>query len=338
VSSTPKTTDKRQPKPDAGESLLERLCVLVEDAGVLRLNFEDLTGITFDIPELRLTSRFRMHNCEFCNQARHSRQSHADCIKNKILTNTLARKRGQGFVGQCHLGVTDMVEPLFFCDRLMGVFYYGSVLLRGTRELARRRIMKYCQRRQFSPDAYLRELNHLPEITVESVPVYRERLRLVRDFALSTVKASGLPLSRYRTEMNTQFLNNHHSFSPLVQSAMRHVHRHYEDELSVEGIAQSLKCHPTYLSRTFKENVGFGLAEYIKRVRIDHAIQLLIMDRFSVGEICYFVGFQDQSHFGKVFRHFVGMTPNAFREHCRAGEPPVSLSLSTPLLSNVNSL
>ncbi|MDQ8196119.1 helix-turn-helix domain-containing protein [Coraliomargarita sp. SDUM461004] len=318
--------------------MLERLCRLVEEAGDLRVNFEDLTGITFDISELRLSSRFRMHTCDFCAHARESSIGHGDCIHNKILTNKLAKKRNEGFMGQCHLGVTDMVEPVFFCEREMGVFYYGSVLLEGTEGLARERIFRYCARRNFDPEPYLDQMKNLPRIHPDDVPVYLGRLKLLRDFMLNALKASGLPVARYRTEMNAQFLSNHHQFSQLVQSAMRYVHRNYEEELSIERIASELKCHPTYLSRSFKKNVGFGLAEYVKRVRIDHSIQLLAMGRFSVGEICYIVGFQDQSHFGKVFRSFVGVTPNAFRESCKSGRQPASLNLSSPLLSNVGSL
>lgn len=333
----PKNTQQKT-KLDAEESMLERLCCLVEEAGDLRVNFEDLTGITFDISELRLSSHFRMHTCDFCVHARGSRTGHGDCIHNKILTNKLAKKRGGGFMGQCHLGVTDMVEPVFFCDREMGVFYYGSVLLEGTEALARKRIFRYCKRRKFDPEPYIYQLKNLPRIHPDDVPKYQERLKLLRDFTLNTLKSSGLPIARYRTEMNSQFLSNHSQFSQLIQSAMRYVHRNYEEELSIERIAGELKCHPTYLSRSFKKNVGFGLAEYVKRVRIDHAVQLLAIGRFSVGEICYIVGFQDQSHFGKVFRAFVGMTPNTFRERCKAGEQPASLNLSSPLLSNIGSL
>ena len=57
------------------------------------------------------------------------------------------------------------------------------------------------------------------------------------------------------------------------------------------------------------------------RIRVDHARRLLQTERFAVGEIGFMVGFQDQSHFGKVFRKFVGVTPQAFRAALQTRDP-----------------
>jgi AraC-like DNA-binding protein len=84
----------------------------------------------------------------------------------------------------------------------------------------------------------------------------------------------------------------------------------------------------------FKRTVGFGLIEYLHRIRIDHARRLLQTERFSVGEIGHLVGFPDQSHFGKIFRRMVGVSPQEFRAAVQAKDT-VPKAFSTFEYSNV---
>ena len=107
-------------------------------------------------------------------------------------------------------------------------------------------------------------------------------------------------------------MNSRLDIPPLVQGAMRYVHKQYSEPLKVADIAKYLKCHPDYLSRVFKQSVACGLGEYVMRVRIDRARYLIETKRFSTGEIAWYVGFQDQSHFGRVFKRLVGVTPGRY--------------------------
>ena len=103
----------------------------------------------------------------------------------------------------------------------------------------------------------------------------------------------------------------------VVACALRFINLNCSNPLRVAEIAEAQRCHPDYLSRIFKQTVGMGIAEYIARLRVDQARRLLGTDRFSLGEIASMVGFYDQSHFGKVFREYAGMTPNEYRRMAR---------------------
>lgn len=314
------TPTKDRPTVNSSPSLLAKLIQLVEAEGPLYLNFEDLTGVTLDVPELALPPKNRFHVCDFCMLAKRTRRGHFGCNQNKNITNRLARKRGTGFVGQCHLGLTDIVEPLVYQGRTLGVFYYGSVLQEGTRKLAEQRIRRYCERQKLPPGLLLRQLDKMPIVKASEIEKGQSRLWLVRDLALKVVEASSVPVDRYRTLMNFGFTSKRRLLTPLTQAAMAYVHRRYKDSLEVAAIAIALKCQPSHLSRSFKKSAGYTLSEYIKRVRIDHAMRLLGSEQYTVGEIGFMVGFEDHSHFGKVFRSFLKMTPKEFRERYQRGD------------------
>ncbi len=85
--------------------------------------------------------------------------------------------------------------------------------------------------------------------------------------------------------------------------------------LSLKEISQSLHVHPTYLSREFSkyfDDLSFG--DYIRKLRIEKAIQLLNESEHSLAEIAYLTGFSDQSHFNRIFKKTTGKNPSEFRK------------------------
>jgi AraC-like DNA-binding protein len=85
--------------------------------------------------------------------------------------------------------------------------------------------------------------------------------------------------------------------------------------LSLKGISETLQVHPAYLSREFSkyfDDLSFG--DYIRKLRIDKAIQLLTTTDNSLTEIAYLTGFSDQSHFTRIFKKHTGKSPSAYKK------------------------
>jgi len=86
--------------------------------------------------------------------------------------------------------------------------------------------------------------------------------------------------------------------------------------LSLKEIAQGLDIHPTYVSREFSkyfQNLSFG--EYIRKLRIEKASDLLENTPHSLAEIAYLTGFSDQSHFSRIFKKHTGKSPAEYRKN-----------------------
>jgi AraC-like DNA-binding protein len=85
--------------------------------------------------------------------------------------------------------------------------------------------------------------------------------------------------------------------------------------LSLKEISKGLEINPSYLSREFSkyfENLSFG--EYIRKLRIEKAIQMMQTNQYALTEIAYLTGFSDQSHFTRIFRKYTGKNPSAFKK------------------------
>lgn len=89
--------------------------------------------------------------------------------------------------------------------------------------------------------------------------------------------------------------------------------------LTLKQVSQSLQVHPTYLSREFSkyfDDLSFG--DYIRKLRIEKAVQLLTQSNHSLAEIAYLTGFSDQSHFNRIFKQYMGKNPSSYRKTFRS--------------------
>ncbi len=89
--------------------------------------------------------------------------------------------------------------------------------------------------------------------------------------------------------------------------------------LSLKVISENLNVHPSYLSREFSkyfDDLSFG--DYIRKLRIEKATTLLTGSQYSLAEIAYITGFSDQSHFNRIFKKNIGITPSQYRRKNQA--------------------
>lgn len=111
---------------------------------------------------------------------------------------------------------------------------------------------------------------------------------------------------------------------PLWAKELKGIIQDYIDtnfSLNLQEISKELDIHPAYLSRAFSkyfDNLSFG--EYIRKLRIEKAIELLKQPQYSLTEIAYLTGFSDQSHFNRIFKKHTGVQPSAYRKSLQKGK------------------
>ena len=84
---------------------------------------------------------------------------------------------------------------------------------------------------------------------------------------------------------------------------------------SLQQASDELEINPSYLSREFSkyfENMSFG--DYVRKLRIEKAMQLMDTTAYSLTEIAYLTGFSDQSHFNRIFKKQTGETPSVYKK------------------------
>ena len=92
-----------------------------------------------------------------------------------------------------------------------------------------------------------------------------------------------------------------------------YIDAHLGGRIRIEDLAGLLKLSASHFCRAFRFTFGTTAHEYLLRRRIEVAQSLMLTSREPLCEIALRCGLYDQPHFTRVFRRFVGETPNAWR-------------------------
>jgi AraC family transcriptional regulator len=101
-----------------------------------------------------------------------------------------------------------------------------------------------------------------------------------------------------------------------LREVVSYIHENLDQNLTLAQLAGVVYMSPHYFSTVFKEATGLTPCQYVTKCRIDKAKQLLIKPELTIVEICQQVGFQNQSHFTRVFRKYTNTTPKVYRDKC----------------------
>ena len=100
----------------------------------------------------------------------------------------------------------------------------------------------------------------------------------------------------------------------VIRQVKMSIENRYQEDLSLQILADEVFLTPTYLSYLFKKNMGVSLIKYLTTVRINQAKELLKNTNMKIADIAKQTGYQNDSYFSIAFKNNVGMSPGAFRE------------------------
>ncbi|MFD0713273.1 helix-turn-helix domain-containing protein [Paenibacillus sp. GCM10027626] len=117
----------------------------------------------------------------------------------------------------------------------------------------------------------------------------------------------------YQASSSQMYENIASSGDQLIEVAQQYIRAHLVEDLSLEKVASVVYLNPAYLSQLFKQTTGEGFKEYVIRLRLEHAKQLLQNPQLKLAEIAERSGYHDLRHFSQLFRKKFGQTPTEYR-------------------------
>ena len=122
-------------------------------------------------------------------------------------------------------------------------------------------------------------------------------------------------------ELLAYLIAQHASPLPRIQPVSRehravawvqdYFHAHLGENVSLDQLADLVDLNPSYLLRTFRAQIGLPPHAYQIQLRVQQARKLL-REGMSLPQVALEMGFADQSHFTRHFRHLVGVTPGQY--------------------------
>lgn len=89
-----------------------------------------------------------------------------------------------------------------------------------------------------------------------------------------------------------------------------------KSHLSLNMVAQNHHISESYLTRIVKEKVGLSFTDYLNKLRINMAINLLMNKhkKYTINEISDIVGYNSQHYFSRAFKNYIGISPSQYRK------------------------
>ena len=98
-----------------------------------------------------------------------------------------------------------------------------------------------------------------------------------------------------------------------VRPAVNYIEANYGKPVTLATVAKAAHLSVSRMAHLFKQQMAMTIIEYLTQVRIERAKELLLTTDQTCTEICFAVGYNNQSYFTRTFKNLVGATPSHFR-------------------------
>ncbi|MDO5551560.1 MAG: AraC family transcriptional regulator [Lachnospiraceae bacterium] len=98
-----------------------------------------------------------------------------------------------------------------------------------------------------------------------------------------------------------------------IHEALTFIEQNFQNDISVEDIADSCGLNRSYFGKIFKESVGKTTQEFLMTYRMTKATELLKLTQLSISDISNAVGYSNPLHFSRAFKNVYGISPREWR-------------------------
>lgn len=99
-----------------------------------------------------------------------------------------------------------------------------------------------------------------------------------------------------------------------VEDIKEYIDNHYFEDIKISVFTEKYFLSREYLMKLFKQQYGCGIHEYVQKVRMDKAKELLDDSSLKIQEISEMLGYKDKNYFSKAFRNYYDLSPSEYRQ------------------------
>lgn len=304
-----------------------------------------LTGtaiITIDLKGVPVTK----HSCrtDFCSVIRENPVSRKRCYRCDALAGLEAVRAGKPYIYLCHCGIVDVAVPVMVGDKYLGAVMFGQVRIPNddTDAKVERLVNEISSFQAEEEDArhdLLEMYNRLPEMEYKRIVEIADLINSIVEYIvdraiknrnerqtydwLLNMDIGPLP-QQYIQELKDPSITKPVSTEPQKNTirkdsplypAISYIEAHPTETVTMKQMAMLCHLSESYFSRLFSKEMGENFGSYVSRLKIDLSKELLRSSKLSVAQIAKKVGYNDTSHFIRLFKRFEGVTPTVYRQY-----------------------
>lgn len=210
---------------------------------------------------------------------------------------------GESIVYECHAGFIDIIVPLFVNKKFIGCLTAGQILNKKTTETSFNEFLEKTPYLKVERKR-MRELYFATKVlTQDQIEALVELLRLFGNYIVESENKM-LFLESIKEKNRTS-------------EARKYIEKNYQKKITVLDIARAVYQSESYFSHQFKEETGVSAIKYLNRYRIEKAKELLLNSKLTITEVAFNTGFQNLTHFNRIFRANTQKSPREYKKQKR---------------------
>jgi two-component system response regulator YesN len=167
----------------------------------------------------------------------------------------------------------------------------------------------------------IRELGNMYYITMKRNNMKMEQgdknYQKLKDLINDCNSADGLfyELSNHITSsIATLDRDKFHNNLKQIRQAKKYIEENYMNNITLEELGAHIGFNPSYCSSIFKKETEMSFIEYLSKIRVEKAKDLLRESDLRIQDVCLMVGYNDVKYFTKSFIKHTGLKPNEYRK------------------------
>ncbi|MHC1768224.1 MAG: helix-turn-helix domain-containing protein [Verrucomicrobiia bacterium] len=266
--------------------------------------FSEATGLPVSLRPVeswQLPLHGKRNENPFCAMMAQKSRSCANCLQVQQRLSEHATE--EPYTTVCEAGMSDSAVPVRLGEKLVGFLQTGQVFRKKPSPALFDRTAKMIS--EWGVETDIEKLRDAYfETRVLSPKQYASSVRLLSIFAQHLSMVSNQVVVQQQT-----------AEPPVITRAKQFIQEHQGEDLSLGQVAKAVNTSTFYFCKMFKKATGVNFTDYLSRVRIEKAKNLLLNPNLRISEIAYEVGFQSLTHFNRVFKKIVGQSPTEYRSH-----------------------
>lgn len=301
----------------------------------------EMAVLTVDYKGAPITKHSRCS--EFCTCIRSHPQYAKLCQKCDARGGLEAVRTQKPYIYLCHFGLIDFAVPIIVNDQYLGAIMAGQVFIKydENKKNLENIVNTHYDKIDLDFECELNQLRKkIPVMTLHKIQAISNML-----FHMSNYLVNEAVLKISLNELNEKIRRiskepsalkhdlHHHvihhnqynedsksqqqkmdDVNLLIKPALEYIHENYAQKLYLNDIAALCNISPSYCSKLFKRETGDSFSNYVNKVKVEKAKELLRTTNKPIINISYDLGFEDCGYFIKVFKKIVELTPAVYRK------------------------
>lgn len=288
----------------------------------------------------------------FCQSVRNHPQMVKYCQKCDSRGGLEAVRLNEPYIYLCHYNIVDVAVPIIIDGRYMGAIMAGQIKLIDNKVEDMEKIVDTSHKPISNQvlEEFKEYYDELPLLTYEEVQNIANMMSSLCNYLVEEALDKNLILQMYKKVLGNSMnleddffdgysINNienvkkgisnavvdayvseniyedNKKVSSTLKPAMEYIYKNKSENITVENMAKVCHISQSYFSRLFSKEMGDSFSNYISKLKIKWAKELLEESEMSVSQISDELGFNEPGYFIKIFKKYEGVTPSIYRKY-----------------------